>query len=152
MEPSAFLDKASIPSDSEVAQILGSTASLWPELKHRLAQGLGPLTEEWAFSGKKFGWTLRLKQKKRAVVYMTPLAGYFRASFALGEKAVSAAREAALPADVLDLIENAPKFPEGRAVRLEVRTRQDLAVLARIAELKMSSCDRLPSLTRCFER
>lgn len=46
---------------------------------------------DWGFSGKKWGWGLRLKQKKRAVVYLTPTNGHFWAGFALGQKAVDAA-------------------------------------------------------------
>jgi hypothetical protein len=70
---------------------------------------------------------------------MTPCRGYFRASLALGEKAAAAARAARLPAALLHRIENAPRFPEGRAVRLEVRSSRDLPGIAKIAAIRMAS-------------
>ena len=119
--------------------MLGKTAPLWRDLTERIAGLVSPLNEEWAFSGRKLGWALRLGHKKRAVLYMTPCHGYFRASLALGEKAVTAAREGKLPAGLLSRIVDAPKFPEGRAVRLEVRTAKDLSGVARIAAIRMAS-------------
>ncbi len=86
---------------------------------------------------RKWGWSLRLKQKKRAIVYLTPCAKYFLAGFALGEKAVQAAQESALPDSVLEVIENAPKYPEGRGVRLEVRTKKDCEAVKLLAGIKM---------------
>ena len=84
------------------------------------------MIEEWNFSGKAYGWSFRLKQKKRTLVYMTPCRGYFLASFALGEKACLAAHAAGLPAPVLAIIDGAPKYAEGRGVRIPVRSRRDV--------------------------
>jgi len=57
-------------------------------------------------------------------------------SFALGEKAVAAARAHKLPAAVLKAIESAPKYAEGRGVRLEVRQAREVSALATLAEIK----------------
>ena len=65
--------------------------------------------------------------------------GYFLASFALGEKAVQAARKSGLPAAVLDAIDHAPKYAEGRGVRFEVRRKQDVASIEELAMLKVAS-------------
>jgi hypothetical protein len=45
---------------------------------------------------------------------MTPQKGRFLASFALGEKAVLAARAAGLPAALLAAVDAAPRYAEGR--------------------------------------
>lgn len=50
---------------------------------------------------------------------------------------MAAARRADLPKNVLKLIDEAKKYAEGRAVRLEVRTKADLAHVATIAACKM---------------
>ena len=118
---------------------LGPAISLWNELRRLIAQEFPPLAEEWVFGGKSHGWALRLKQKKRAVLYMTPLAGYFRVGFAFGEKAVKAAHQSDLPASVLKLIDEAPKYAEGRGVRLEVKSAKDVRVVARLAAIKMAN-------------
>ena len=38
----------------------------------------GPVTEDWSFSGAKYGWIRRLKRKKRVVLYPTPLPQHLR--------------------------------------------------------------------------
>jgi hypothetical protein len=70
---------------------------------------------------------------------MTPRKGSFGAAFALGEKAVGAARESGLPAAAMKVIDDAPKYAEGRGVRLEVRAAKDLAVVEKIAAIKMAN-------------
>ena len=97
-----------------------------------------PPRQEWGFSSKSTGWGLRLKTEKRTVLYMTPCKGYFLASFALGEKAVKAAHESDLPASVLAVIDSARKYTEGRGVRLEVRTAEDVCNIEKLAVIKMA--------------
>jgi len=97
------------------------------------------LAVNWGYSGKKWGWSLRLKQKARTVLYMTPRRGHFVVGFALGQKAVDAAQESDLPQSTLDMIDDSQEYAEGRAVRLEVRTGDDLLNVARIATIKMAN-------------
>ena len=139
MALSVFDDKSSPPCDSALGQALGPAAVLWQELKKRIAKRFAPLEETWRFSGKSTGWGLRLQRGEKTIVYMTPCQGYFLASFALGEKAVQAAQESDLPAAVLEVIDRAPKYAEGRGVRLEVRKKQDLASIETLAMLKVAS-------------
>jgi len=118
--------------------MLGRTAMLWAHLKDDLQAEHGPLVEEWNFSGKAYGWSFRLKQRKRTIVYMTPCRAHFLASFALGEKACAAAHAGGLPASVLAAIDGAPKYAEGRGVRIPVRNRRDLEGVARLAAIKVA--------------
>ncbi len=104
-----------------------------------MASEYQPLAEKWNFPGQKWGWSLQLKQKKRTVLYMTPCKGYFLAGFALGEKAVKAAHESGLPESVLNIINGARKYAEGRAVRVEVRTKKDLDNTKKLAAIKMAN-------------
>jgi len=139
MALSAFDDKTRPPKEDELTATLGKTYILWNELKKRITSRFTPLSIEWRFSSKATGWGLRLKQEKRAVLYMTPCQGYFLASFALGEKAVKAARESGLPAPVLAVIESAKKYAEGRGVRLEVRSAGDVQNIEKLAHIKMTN-------------
>ncbi len=137
---SAFDDKAEQPTDRGVAAVLGVRVNAnWDRLKASIAKTYAPLIETWKFSGKAYGWSLQLKQKKRAVVYMTPCRGFFRAAFAFGEKAANAAHEAGLPAAALKIIHDAPKYAEGRAVRIEVRTKKDVTLVEKLAAIKMAN-------------
>ena len=136
---SAFDDKDLQPRDSDLVEVLGDSRALWDELKSQMETQFQPLSVDWGFSGKKWGWSLRLKQKARTVLYMTPRRGHFVVGFALGQKAVDAAHESDLPQSILDMIDDSQKYAEGRAVRLEVRTGDDLLNVARIATIKMAN-------------
>ena len=138
MALSAFDDKAQEPQKEELGEVLGAAAGLWDELISRVRSRFDPLAEDWGFSGKKWGWGLRLKHKKRAVLYMTPCHGFFYAGFALGQKAVDAAHGSDLPPSVLDVIDSAPKYAEGRGVRLEVRSEHDVRSVLLLADIKMA--------------
>ena len=139
MALSAFDDKASPPGDRALEKMLGRTSRLWSRLKRDLQEAYGPLIEEWNFSGNAYGWSFRLKQKKRTIVYMTPCRAYFLASFALGEKACQAAHAAKLAAPVLAIIDAAPKYAEGRGVRIPVRSAQDLDTVESLVAIKIAN-------------
>ncbi len=139
MALSAFDDKGKQPEAQELAAVLGTANALWDRLIDHLTEQYPPVVERWGFSGKKWGWALGLKQKKRAILYMTPSTGFFYVGFALGEKAVGAALQGGLPEAVLSVIENAPKYAEGRGVRLEVRTSADIDSVQQLAAIKMST-------------
>lgn len=139
MALSAFDDESRQPQDDDLAATLGSTFALWNELRRFLASKFAPLSADWGFTSKKTGWGLRLKHEKRAILYMTPCNGYFLASFALGEKAVKAAHESDLPVSVLRAIDNAQKYAEGRGVRLEVRSVEDVHNVEKLAIIKMAN-------------
>jgi hypothetical protein len=136
MALSAFTDKTAPPDDRTLGETLGRASGLWTDLKAALQAAHGPLVEQWSYAGQAYGWSLRLKEKKRALIYMTPCRGYFLASFALGEKACRAAHERGLAPALLAIVDAAPKYAEGRGVRLPVRRRQDLAGIRRLAAVK----------------
>jgi hypothetical protein len=135
---SAFDDKARPPKPAQVAKVLGPTHDLWQAIIDHLVEQYPPVDQKWGFSGKQWGWGLRVKQKKRAILYLTPADGFFYVGFALGEKAVAAALEAKPPKRVRDVIDNAPRYAEGRGVRIEVRKKADLKWIQKIAACKMA--------------
>jgi len=129
------------PGVRETEAVLGKANVLWTTLHERVSEQFGPLAEKWSFSGKTERWSLQLKREKgkRTVLYMILCRGYFIAAFALGEKACLAARESGLPPSVLDVIEKAPKYAEGRGVWLDVRTKKDLENVVKLAAIKMAT-------------
>ena len=139
MTLSVFSDKSRLPQDNDLAATLGSTFVFWNELKRLIASKFTPLSVEWGYASKKTGWGLRLKREKRTILYMTPREGYFMASFALGEKAVKAAHESDLLISVLKVIDSAKKYAEGRGVRLEVRSAEDVRNVEKLAVIKMAN-------------
>ncbi|MFH1698997.1 MAG: DUF3788 domain-containing protein [Candidatus Zixiibacteriota bacterium] len=139
MALSIFDDKSKIPQKDELAITLGRAIKQWDSLKSHLANVYEPLTETWIYSGKAWGWALRLKQKKRAVVYLTPCKGYFHAGLSLGEKAANAAHKSDLPVSVMNIIDVAKKYAEGRAIRMEIRNAKTVSAIIKLISIKMAN-------------
>jgi len=136
MLPNAFIDQAKQPTEKELTRELGESKALWDALVDGLAKEQGIDVREWNSYSKKAGWSLKLKRGERTIVYLSPCKGCFRALFALGEKALSAARKSGLPAPVLKTMREAKRYAEGTAVRIEVRTEEDIEVVKKLAEAK----------------
>lgn len=131
--------KPAPPSAAALAQTLGKSATLWKELREAVARDFAPVAEDWTYSGQKLGWALRLKRKDRAVLYLQPLDGSFRASMALGARAVQLAHTRKVPAQLLRMIDEADQYSEGKAIRIEVRQRKDIELVLTFAALRMES-------------
>lgn len=134
MSLSAFPDRASPPGEGDLSAALGPAHAPWTELERRFPD----LRGEWGYTGASTGWGYRLKDGDRVIVYMTPQRGAFLASFALGERAVELARPG-LPAAVLDVVESARKYVEGRAVRLPVTSVEDLPAVVTLVGAKLAT-------------
>jgi len=104
-----------------------------------LAEENGIDMQEWNTYSKKAGWSLRLKHKDCVIVNLSPHRGCFTASFALGDKAVQAARQSGLSPQVINIIDEAKRYAEGTAVRVEVKGIRDVASVKRLAAAKLEN-------------
>jgi hypothetical protein len=132
----AFVGKPKPPTESELKAELGASKALWDELVDDLAKE-HKLACEWNCYSKKAGWSLRLKRGERHIVYLSPVRGGFRASFALGDKAVQAALASGLPKPVIKLINEAKRYAEGTAVRIDVQAPADLEIVKKLTSVKL---------------
>jgi len=138
--PNAFIGKRETPTDDDLAAELGRSAKgLWDRLLAGLAEQHNIVTREWHSYSPKAGWSLRLKRDKRTILYLSPCRGCFRASFALGGKAVEAARASGLPPSVIRIIDSAKRYAEGTGVRIDVNGPEDIAVVEKLAAIKLAN-------------
>lgn len=137
MALSAFDDKSREPTERQLREALGKSHAVWTALIAAVGKHVRPLSPVWGFATKSTGWGIRLRHGDRVILYMTPQKGRFLVSFALGEKAVAAARAAKLPAAILEAIDAAPRYAEGRGVRIEVSKRDPIPALAALARIKV---------------
>lgn len=136
----AFRGKANQPNEAELHAALGSSAKLWNEFIHWMADDEGVAGQEWkGICVEKYGWSLRLKQKSRNIVYLGPGKGCFMASFVLSDKALQAAKDAHLPKAVAEALAKAPRYPEGNGLRLQVHRNADLPAIKKIVAIKLAS-------------
>ena len=139
MALSVLDDKSSVPTDEVVAEVLGFDAvQLWLAVRHHIAETYPPMSVEWNYPGAKYGWSCRLVQKKRRIIYLIPQKDYFLAAFVFGEKAMALVRQAGIPEPLLEELESARKYAEGRGIRFPVRTLDDVETVKKLAACKMA--------------
>lgn len=137
MLANAFIGAAKQPTDKELAAKLGGAKALWDDL----IAGLKTQCDgaEWGSSSKKLGWSLRMKRKDRIIVYLAPADAAFLASFALGDKAMQAARATKFSAPMKTILKDAKRYAEGSAVRVEVRSAADVDSVLKLAKIKVEN-------------
>jgi hypothetical protein len=99
----------------------------------------GVTEQDWKSFSLKYGWSLRLKLKKRTIIHLSPCTGCFRAAFILGDKAVAAVRKSDVSKEVLRLLNAATRYVEGTGIRLVVKQKKDLAAIRKLAEIKLAN-------------
>lgn len=139
MPANAFVGRTEQPSDADLADALGPAQELWEQLVSQIAETLDVEERDWNSYSVKAGWAMRMKHKGRNIVYLSPGTGSFMASFALGDRAVEAARNSDLPAKVIDIINAARRYAEGTGVRIEIRTPEDVASAVKLAGIKLAN-------------
>ena len=139
MLPNAFIGKTKKPTGDELATALGPTRELWDQLVHALAQELGVDVQEWSSYSPKAGWSLRLKCKRRTIVWLGPCLGCFRVAFIFGDRAMKAVRQIKLPQRVIKIIDEAPRYPEGTGIRFNMKGPKDIAIVKKLAAVKLEN-------------
>jgi hypothetical protein len=137
--PNAFVGHALKPTSQELSAALGATSSVWNQLVEAMTEEYGVNVQEWTSYSLKAGWALRLKLKKRNILYMSPCEGCFQVAFILGDKAMKAVKQIKFPQRVATSIENATRYPEGTGVRLLVKKMTDLASIQKLAAIKLAN-------------
>ncbi len=139
MATNAFIGKLAKPTEAQLAATLGASKKLWDALVAGLSEELELDGQEWNSYSPKTGWALRLKRKKRNIIYLAPLRGSFRVALILGDKAIKAARQSGLPKPVLKMIAEAKRYPEGTAIRIQVSDEKDIGIIKALAAIKVQN-------------
>jgi hypothetical protein len=139
MTPNALIGKTKKPTDAELAAALGPAKGIWDQLLADLAREFGVDVQEWNSYSPKAGWSLRVKRKARTIVWIAPCLGCFRVAFIFGDKALQAARQCKWPKRIVKVMDEAPKYPEGTGIRLEVKSSRDIGTLKKLAAIKLAN-------------
>ncbi len=126
-----LVDGSHAPTEDEIRSHLGDSQRL---LQAVLA--MAPIRPEWRYYGPKYGWSLKLFEKKRNLCYVGVDDGSVSVAFVVGEKAYARALASDLPEELAEKVRNARKYPEGRGITLVVRTEADLEPVRLMLEIK----------------
>jgi hypothetical protein len=138
-DTSIFQDKSIMPTREELADKLGNSFVWWQNICEFVIDRYPAGKEEWTHSGKKYGWNFRIKDKKRAIIYLLPRANHFKAAFVFGQKAVDQIMESELNQGIKTELMNARKYAEGRGIRIEVVNGENLPDIYKLVEIKLNN-------------
>jgi hypothetical protein len=138
MSVSVFDSKLVLPNEKMLATELGKTKEHFNLIASFIRNEGGDLRLEWKFYGEKSGWLLKMLCKKRNMMFVVPGKDHFKVSFIFGEKAVGEIMASDLPDFIKQLISGSKKYPEGRGIQLEIKTRKDCEQILNLIRIKLS--------------
>lgn len=137
MDTSVFMNKASVPADGDLFAELKETYDYWIEIRNYVHSVYPDAVDEWNYSGQKFGWSFRLKDKKRVIVYLLPREGYFKVAFVFGQRATDAIMESSVAETIKAELKAAKVYAEGRGIRIDIHVPEILADIRLLIDVKM---------------
>jgi hypothetical protein len=132
------MNKTIIPSDTEVKQALGEIYIQWKEIVDFVVLYYQKAIMEWSYAGKNYGWSFRLKDKKRVIIYLLPREGYFKAALVFGQKAVNAIMATGISDQIKNDLAAARVYAEGRGIRIDVKGHAILDDIKKLVGIKLS--------------
>jgi hypothetical protein len=136
MALSIFEDKTMQPTPEMIEQALSERYSDWQNIIDFVLKHHKGAVEVWNY-GKSFGWSLRIKDSKRVIVYMTPGDKNFLVSMVFGKKATEEAFASNISSKIISIIDSAKVFAEGRGFRIEIDSPELLPDIIKLIEIKL---------------
>lgn len=137
MALSVFESKENCPAPADLQDVLAESYSLWEVLKQHVYNYKPDATEEWNYAGKSFGWSFRIRDKKRVLIYLIPCKGYFKLALVYGGKATEEALQSFVSEDLKMIIRTAKVYAEGRGFRVDVFQNSNLEDLYQLIDCKL---------------
>jgi len=137
MEANPFPDKNHKPTENELKLTVEECYHFWNEIREFVFQQYPDATEEWNYPGKKYGWSFRIKDKKRAIIYFLPFAGFFKVAFVFGQKATESVFSSPVNEKIKTELKNARVYAEGRGIRIDVKDASVIDDIKRLVEIKL---------------
>lgn len=138
MDVSVFTDKKITPADKDLLDVLGDSNLLWKAIRNYAHEKYPGAVDQWSHSGEKYGWNFRIKDKKRAIVYLLPRKGYFKAAFVFGEKATDAVMLSAVSNEIKSELSSAKAYAEGRGIRIDVMNKDIVVDIKQLIDIKIT--------------
>ncbi len=136
---SIFQDETTTPTDTDLSEKLGPTYHLWKRIEEDVLKNYPNGLAEWNFPGKKYGWSFKIKDKKRAIIYLLPREGFFKAAFVFGDKATQEIMGSLISDNIKQELNQAKKYAEGRGIRVEIRDDSTLRDIEKMIDIKLNN-------------
>jgi hypothetical protein len=138
MDQSLFTEKKIIPTDTDLVVPLGELYEVWQSLRQYVHLKYPAAVDEWNYPGEKYGWSFRIKDKKRAIVYLLPRENYFRVAFVFGHKATDTIMNSQVSNTIKAELEAARVYAEGRGISIEVKNDDLINDIKQLVDIKIA--------------
>ena len=135
MEASIFTNKSIVPLDDDLIYALKKTAKFWFDLKNTVYQLYPKATDEWSYS--KYGWSYRIKDNKRAIIYLLPRDKFFKVAFVFGQSAYFEIIERDISNEIKNELKLAKVYAEGRGIRIDVIDNSKIEDIKKLIKIKI---------------
>jgi hypothetical protein len=133
------MDLAKTPETADLVIPLGNTFTIWKEIRDFVFEKYPASIEEWHISVQKYGWGFRIKDKKRAIIYLSPRFGFFRVAMVFGQKATDQILSTDISDGIKEELMNSKIYMEGRVIRIEVLDNSNLTDIKKLIEIKIAN-------------
>jgi hypothetical protein len=126
------------PSDARIRRVLSQAREAWDDLVEYLEQIHGLKGSLHFMYGRRYGWALRVRRGSRLVLALYPNQSSLTVQIILGRAQVEAAAAMGLPSRVLEILESATNYPEGKWLFIPVKSLANARELRPLIALKIS--------------
>ena len=136
---SVFKDQKVEPTESQLKISLGNSFAFWQILNDFTHKSYPEALGKWNFSGIKHGWSFRIYDKKRVIIYLLPRDGFFKAALVFGQKATAEILESDISDHIKHELNAAKVYAEGRGIRIEVKDETVLEDIKKLVIIKIAN-------------
>lgn len=134
---SIFIDKNKVPNDNDLKESLGDTYELWHLIKDYAISKYPKGFEEWNCS--KYGWSFRIKDKMRVIIYLLPRDRFFKAAFVFGQKATDMIMKSQIANSIKAELDSAKVYAEGRGIRIDIIDKMIISDIEKLIDVKLAN-------------
>ena len=138
MDINIFIDKKNKPEQKDLITALGKSYDLWQDIINLVYLKYPNAVSEWNFPGQKYGWSFKIKDKKRAIIYLLPGDKRFMVAFNFGQKAFEKIMDSNISEEIKHSLESAKVYAEGRGIRIEVKNQKPLKDISQLVDIKLA--------------
>ena len=139
MDTSIFMDLSKTPETADLEIPLSKTYPIWMEIRDFVLEKYPAAVEEWHIAVKKYGWGFRIKDKKRAIIYLSPRAGFFLVAMVFGQKATDQILNSDISVNIKEELMNTKVYMEGRVIRCEIHDKTFINDIKKLVEIKIAN-------------
>jgi hypothetical protein len=137
MDTSIFTKKEAIPTTADLTGALGETFDVWQSLVDYVHQLYPNSVDEWNCT--HYGWSFRMKDKKRVLIYLLPRDKFFKAAFVFGQKATDIILQSPVAEAIKKELGSARVYAEGRGIRIDIQDNSILNDIKKLIEIKLAN-------------